>query len=131
MKSSRAAVLLLAIAAVVAVATLAGKGGGGGDKGGTSASGPTPPPGAVKVVFHYSPEKEILLKPLIEEFNAKQEQVGGKPVLVEGTPSSSGDDEAKLAKGRLELTAWSPASSLWGRLLNYEADKPYVADTNP
>jgi Ca-activated chloride channel family protein len=26
---------------------------------------------------------------------------------------------------------WSPASSLWGRLLNYEADRRYVADTNP
>lgn len=128
MKSSRVVVLLLAIAAVVAVAALRGM--GGGDDKGSNGSTPTAPSGAVKVVFHYSPEKEILLKPLIAEFNAKREQVGGKPVFVEGTPSSSGDDEAKLAKGKLELTAWSPASSLWGRLLNYEADKQYVADTN-
>jgi Ca-activated chloride channel homolog len=26
---------------------------------------------------------------------------------------------------------WSPASSLWGRLLNFEADRPYVANDNP
>ncbi|MDX6665309.1 MAG: Ca-activated chloride channel, partial [Solirubrobacteraceae bacterium] len=128
MKSSRVAVLLLAIAAVVAVAALRGGGGGGGSGPGGS---PKAPKGALRIVFNYSPEKEILLKPLIEEFNARHEQVGGKAVFVEGTPSSSGDDEAKLAKGSLELTAWSPASSLWGRLLNYEADKKYVADTNP
>lgn len=25
---------------------------------------------------------------------------------------------------------WSPASSFWGKLLNFQADKPYVADDN-
>jgi len=126
MNSSRVAVLLLAIAAVVAVAALRGGSGGGHEP-----KRPTAPSGAVRVVFDYSPEKEILLKPLIDEFNAHHEQVGGKRIYVDGTPSSSGEDEAKLAKGRLQLTAWSPASSLWGRLLDYEADKKYVADVNP
>lgn len=132
MKSSRVAVLLLAIAAVVGVAVLSG--GGDEDKGSSKGGGLSAgkaPAGAIHISFHYSPEKEILLKPLIAEFNGKQEKVGGRPVFVEGEPASSGDDETKLAKGRLELTAWSPASSLWGRLLNYEADRKYVADQNP
>lgn len=130
MKSSRVAVLLLAIAAVVAVAALSG-GSGGDDGGGGGEASTAAPQGAITVTFHYSPEKEILLAPLIEEFNARREQVGGKPVFVAGTPASSGDDETKLARKRLQLTAWSPASSLWGRLLNYEADTTWVPDSNP
>jgi Ca-activated chloride channel family protein len=128
MKLGRVSILLLAVTAVVAVAALTKGGGGGGDKGGGS---PSTPKGAIEVVFNYSPEKEILLKPLIDAFNRRGVKVGGKPVFVKGTPSSSGDDESKLAKGRLQLTAWSPASSLWGRLLNYEADKQYVPADNP
>src|SRR4051812_47370408 len=117
MKSSRLAVLLLAIAAIVGVAAL--RGGNDNDKGkGGSTTSAKAPAGAVRVSFHYSPEKEILLKPLIAEFNRKQEKVGGRSVFVEGEPASSGDDETKLAKRREELVAWSPASSLWGRLLN-------------
>jgi Ca-activated chloride channel family protein len=52
-------------------------------------------------------------------------------VFVEAENVSSGDAETKIAKGQLKPTAWSPASSLWGRLLNYEADKNYVAQDNP
>src|SRR3954451_21264818 len=127
MKLGRVTILLLAVTAVVAVAALT-RGGSGGDGGGGS---PSAPRGAIEVVFNYSPEKEILLKPLIDAFNQRGVKVGGKPVFVKGTPSSSGDDESKLAKGRLQLPAWSPASSRWGRLLNYEADKQYVPADNP
>jgi Ca-activated chloride channel family protein len=130
MKSSRVAVLLVAIAAVIAVATLTG-GGGDDDKGSGGGTSTAPPAGSIAVTFHYSPEKEVLLAPLIEEFNREGVQSGGKPVFVAGTPSSSGDDESKLARKRLQITAWSPASSLWGRLLNYEADAAWVPDENP
>ena len=110
--------------AVALVATLSG--GGGDDDGGSSSeggSGPAAPAGAVRVSFAYSPEKEKLLEPLIRRFNSEREQVNGKPVFVEGEIVSSGEAESKLASGDLELTAWSPASSLWGRLLNFEADQ--------
>jgi Ca-activated chloride channel family protein len=127
MKSSRIAVLILAVAAVVAVAALSKGSGGADDKSG----GGEAPKGAVTVTFHYSPEKEVLLKPLIERFNEEGVQSAGKPVFVAGTPSSSGEDEAKLAAKKLELVAWSPASSLWGRLLNYEADAAWAPDSNP
>ena len=128
MKPGRLAIIGVAIAAVV-IASVVGS--GGGNKSGGTNTTVTAPKGAVEVTFHYSPEKEVLLAPLIKDFNASGAKVGGKAIFVNGEPGSSGDDETKLATGKEQLTAWSPASSLWGRLLNYEADKTYVADSNP
>jgi Ca-activated chloride channel homolog len=125
--------LLIAVVAVVAVALVASLSGGDGDDSETSGggSGPVAPRGSVRVSFAYSPEKEKLLKPLIRRFNSQRTEVNGKPVFVEGDVVSSGEAESKLASGDLELTAWSPASSLWGRLLNFEADRSLAADENP
>jgi Ca-activated chloride channel family protein len=127
--------LLIAAIAVVAVALVASLSGGNGDDGGSSSggggSGPAAPRGSVRVSFAYSPEKEKLLKPLIRRFNSQRVKVNGKPVFVEGEVVSSGEAESKLASGALELTAWSPASSLWGRLLNFEADRSLAPDENP
>ena len=126
--------LLIALVAVAAVALVAALSRGGDDGGGSSSgggSGPAAPAGSVRVSFGYSPEKEKLLKPLIRRFNSEGERVNGKRVFVEGQVVSSGEAESKLADGRLELVAWSPASSLWGRLLNFEADRQLVADENP
>jgi Ca-activated chloride channel homolog len=125
--------LLIAVVAVVAVALVASLSGGEGDdrRTGGGGSGPTAPKGSVRVSFAYSPEKEKLLKPLIRRFNSQRTEVNGKPVFVDGEVVSSGEAESKLASGELELTAWSPASSLWGRLLNFEADRSLAADENP
>jgi Ca-activated chloride channel family protein len=126
--------LLIAVVAVIAVALVATLSGGDGDDGagsGGGGSGPAAPKGSIRVSFAYSPEKEKLLKPLIRRFNSEGTRVNGKQVFVEGEVVSSGDAESKLADGRLELVAWSPASSLWGRLLNFEADRQLVADENP
>jgi Ca-activated chloride channel family protein len=71
------------------------------------------------------------LKPLIRRFNESGREVRGKPVFVEGQVMSSGEAEDKIADGRLEPVAWSPASSLWGRLLNFDADRLYVRRKNP
>ncbi|MEA2309969.1 MAG: Ca-activated chloride channel [Thermoleophilaceae bacterium] len=125
MKWSQILVVVGAIAAVVVVAVVAG--GGSGGSGGHVSSAPS---GAVRVPFAYSPEKEKLLKPLIQRFNDRREKVGGKPVFVEGSNVSSGEAESKIAKGTLEPVAWSPASSLWGRLLNFDADRPYAPAKN-
>jgi Ca-activated chloride channel family protein len=136
MKRSQVTIAICAVFAVVIVYVLtsAGGGGGGGGNGGNGGdgnSGGTAPTGAIRVPFAYSPEKEVLLAPLIKRFNDQRQQVGGKPVFVEGSVVSSGEAQRKIAAGRLETVAWSPASSLWGRLLNFEADAQYVADDNP
>jgi Ca-activated chloride channel homolog len=104
---------------------------GDGNGNGNGPDRPRAPEGALGVHFVYSPEKELLLKPLIRQFNESAPEVGGKRVFVEGEVMSSGEAEDKIADERLEPVAWSPASSLWGRLLNFDADRRYVPDENP
>jgi Ca-activated chloride channel homolog len=134
MKRGQILLALLAAVAVAVVAVIAGGSGGGGGKetsGAKAGSGAPAPKNAVHVSFAYSPEKEKLLKPLIASFNAERQKVGGRVVVVDGINASSGDAEDRIAKGTFKPVAWSPASSLWGRLLNFEADQPYTADVAP
>ena len=86
---------------------------------------------AVRIDFSFSSNLEEMFVPLIERFNAEQVDVVGRPIFVRGLPASSGDAEAQIVRGSLRPHAWSPASSLWGRLLNHEADRAYTADENP
>jgi Ca-activated chloride channel homolog len=130
LKRSQIAIAVLAAIAVGVVAVIA-SGGGGGDGGDGGGSGTKAPKDALKVSFLYSPEKEKLLVPLIEKFNERQEKVDGRPVFVEGENVASGEAETKIARGRLQPVAWTPSSSLWGRLLDYEADKPLAPADNP
>ena len=129
MKKSQLVLIAVAIAAVALIAILS-EGGGGGDGANGGSASQKAPEGAVKVTFAYSPEKEGLLKPLIASFNDSGSEAGGKRVFVEGENVSSGDAQLKIARGTYKPTAWSPSSSMWGRLLNFEADRPYVADDN-
>jgi Ca-activated chloride channel homolog len=93
---------------------------------------PAAPAGdALHVTFPYSLEKEKLLAPLIKRFNAERHTSGGRTVVVDASVVASGEVETKIAKGTLRPTMWSPASSFWGRLLNYEADRRLVPDDNP
>src|SRR4051794_3740942 len=130
MKPSQIAIAVVAVIVVVVFAVVSG-GGGDDSKSGGGSSGTKAPAGALKISFAYSPEKENLLKPLIQKFNEQGEKVGGKPVFVEGTSIASGAAEDKIVRKRIEPDVWSPASSLWGRQLNYEADNPYAPDDNP
>jgi len=83
------------------------------------------------VLLGYSPEKEEMLTRLIADYNAEHHKVGDRDVFVEGQNWSSGEAERQIAAGTFRPTSWSPSSSLWGRLLNFEVDKPYVDDANP
>jgi Ca-activated chloride channel family protein len=89
------------------------------------------PDDAVKILLAYSPEKEEMLQTLIAEYNDEKHQVGDRQVFVEGQNWSSGEADRQIAAGTFKPTAWSPSSSLWGRLLNFQVDRPYVADSNP
>jgi len=131
----RIVTILVAVAIVaIGLAYGLGLGGGGGsdDDGADEASAPeVAPEGAVVVSFAYSPEKEQLLEPLVAEYNGSGPEVSGQPVFVEATPVSSGAATDDIADGVLEPVLWSPASSLWGRLLDFRADQDLVADDNP
>jgi Ca-activated chloride channel homolog len=124
--------LLLAVVAALAVAAVAWFAGGqGGNDEPETKPAAGAPKNAVRVTFAYSPEKEKLLLPLIESFNRERVEAGGRPVFVEGINAASGDAETRIARGQFKPVAWSPASSLWGRLLNFEADRPYTAEEAP
>jgi Ca-activated chloride channel family protein len=128
MKRDRIAIVLIAIVAVVALIVLGRGGDGGNGGGGTQAKAPE---GSIPVSFAYSPEKEELLVPLIEDFNAGETEVNGAPVFVRGEVVASGEAEQKIDAGQSKPVAWSPSSSLWGRLLNYEADRALTPDDPP
>ena len=130
MKRSQLLILAVAVIAVLA-AVLVQQGEGDDPAGGGGGGEPRAPKGAIAVSFLYSPEKEELLKPLIRRFNESPPKLHGKQVFVEGTVLSSGEVEDKISRQILKPVAWSPASSLWGRLLNFDADRGYVRDRNP
>ena len=130
----RMLIIGLALAAVaiafVASARRRPQAAGAGDRDRDAAGGPAPA-NALKLTLVYSPEKELLLAPLIKRFNAERHESGGRIVVVDARIVASGDAETQIAKGTLRPALWSPASSFWGRLLNYEADRRLVADENP
>jgi Ca-activated chloride channel homolog len=131
MKRGQLLILGLAVAAIALMAVLAGGKDNESTQGSTGGAVDKPPSGAVVVDFPYSPEKEALLTPLVEAFNASGAKVDGKRVFVQARSESSGVTEKAIKNGTTKPTVWSPASSLWGRLLNFEADRSYVAEENP
>jgi Ca-activated chloride channel homolog len=134
MRGGRFVVIVIAVAAIAVAAVLAPSSGGGdkgGGGGGNGDSGTKAAANAVHVPFVYSPEKEALIAPLVKQFNAGDHEANGKPVFVEAKVVASGEAAAKIAKGQLKPVAWSPASSLWGRLLNFQTDSDYVPRDNP
>jgi Ca-activated chloride channel homolog len=85
---------------------------------------------AVRLTLAYSSNLEDMMATLLPRFNAERHEVNGRSIFVTGVPASSGDVQMKIVRGRLRPHAWSPASSLWGRLLNHEVDRKYVGDEN-
>ncbi len=125
-------VLVIGATLIVVIATaLFTLGRGPQDPADSPSGGDKAPKGALQITLAYSPEKEPLIKPAVKKFNASKETVAGRRVFVRADVVSSGEAEARIAAGRFKPTMWSPASSFWGRLLNYEADAALVADDNP
>jgi Ca-activated chloride channel family protein len=127
MRPASLVTIVVAVAAVV-VAALVAKGGGGASGQSSAARAPR---GALRLDMRVSPEKAALLQPLVRQFNASDTQAAGKRVFVDMQAENSGDTEAAIARGREQPDVWSPAGTFWGRLLNLQADKPYVGETNP
>ena len=131
MKRGQLLIVILAVIAVAGVA-LVSTGGGGDDGGDGGETGPAAPEGAIAVPFAYSPEKEKLLAPLIKRFNSERER-GRRQSRSSSRARScrAARPRPKIAAGELEPVVWSPASSLWGRLLNFEADRRARARGEP
>lgn len=89
------------------------------------------PENALVVTYAYSSNLEEMMDTLLPRFNEEAHRAGGRQIFVQGVSDESGDVQRSILAGELKPHAWSPASSLWGRLLNYEADRQYVPDENP
>lgn len=87
--------------------------------------------GTLQLGYAYSSNQEELLLPLIREFNDQAHEVAGRRIDIAGESISSGDAETKIASRKLRPIIWSPASSLWGRLLDYRVDAQWAAAENP
>src|SRR5262249_43257495 len=91
-------------------------------------SSPTP----VRISFVSSPEKGILMPPLVDRFNDAGVKLHGQPVKVDLKIANSGDVETAIAEGHMEPDVWSPASSLWARLLDEDSSQKNLAPaSNP
>jgi Ca-activated chloride channel family protein len=115
--------IVIVVAAIAVGVAAWGSLGGGKDEGAAAA--------VLPVTFAYSPNQEDLLLPQIARFNRERHTVGGKRIQIVGESVSSGEAEAKIARRRYRPQLWAPASSLWARLLEYEADADWVADASP
>jgi Ca-activated chloride channel family protein len=129
----RAVIIALAALAVViaAIARGGGKGNGGEGRGPSTPSVAAPSGHRLRVGFVYSTEKAKLLDPLVRRYNAEYHRSGNATVQIDGRAIASGQATDEIAAGRLRPVVWSPASSLWGRLLNYRADRDYTPRTSP
>ncbi|MDP9260577.1 MAG: VWA domain-containing protein, partial [Actinomycetota bacterium] len=116
----RTIVIVLAGAAVVLAAYLHYRGDGGAARSKT-----------LQVLYTYSSNQEELLLPLIETFNDQGHEFAGQRIEVVGESVSSGDAEAKIAGRKLHATIWSPASSLWGSLLDHQVGAGWTAGQSP
>ena len=81
--------------------------------------------------YLYSPDAKNLLVPLINRFNGEQHQWGGREIRIDGVTVNSGQAEAALSDRREQAVLWTPASSLWGGLLNHSVSDDWVPADNP
>jgi Ca-activated chloride channel family protein len=136
MKPARVITIVVAIALVIGALVWRFAGGDDGSSAqtqttATQGAAVSVPAGGIEVSFAYSPEKQPLIEPLVAEFNGSGAEVDGRPVRVRAEVVSSGESTDLIARGRLQPVLWSPASSLWGRLLNFRTDSATVPDENP
>lgn len=122
------------VIAAAAVAVLAAVGGRGDPQG--RAGEPEDPQGRgsereLVLRYLYSPDAEELLVPLIDRFNRETHRFRGREIRIEGVTLTSGEAETALAARRDEAVLWTPASSLWGRLLNHNVSAEWVPAENP
>src|SRR6185369_5154090 len=123
MKRSQMIVVLAAVAAVAVIA-MANRGNGQ-EHGSAAKPSSSLPKNAVVVSVASSPEKGDLVKKAAAAYNGTRPTVNGRPVYVKVTTPASGDEETAIVRaaggrpGGDEPVVWTPASSLWARLLEH------------
>ncbi len=81
--------------------------------------------------YIYSTDAEDLLVPLIDRYNDETHRRGGREIRIVGIGLTSGEAQAALTAGDERAELWTPASSLWGELLNHSVGAAWVPDEKP
>lgn len=81
--------------------------------------------------YLYSTDANDMLVPLINRFNRETHRLGGRKIRIDGMALTSGEAEAALAAGDERAELWTPASSLWGELLNHSVSAEWVPAEKP
>lgn len=82
--------------------------------------------------YIYSTDAEGLLVPLIERYNDETHRRDGREIRVVGIALTSGEAQAALTAGDEQAELWTPASTLWGELLNHSVGATtWVPDEQP
>ena len=81
--------------------------------------------------YIYSTDASALVEPLIERYNLESHRFGGREVRIDGKGVRSGEAEEALAAGDERAELWTPASTLWGSLLNHNVDEKWVPAGKP
>ena len=81
--------------------------------------------------YFYSTDATELVEPLIERYNTESHRFGGREVRIDGKGVRSGEAEAALAAGDERAELWTPASTLWGTLLNHNVAAEWVPAGKP
>ena len=119
-RTAQAFVVMGAAIAVVAAA-LGSQGGGASSRAARE----------LRVDYLFSPDAEQLLVPMIVRFNREHHRVRGHEVRIVGAALTSGEAETALAARVRKPALWTPASSLWGRLLDHDARARWVPSVTP
>lgn len=104
--------------AVIALAALA--------VGAAALDGGEPDTETLRIEYVVTTDADQLLQPLVEQFNSETHRVGAREIEVVLVGRASGEAEAAYVAGTSRSPLWTPASSLWGRLLNHHVDAEWV-----
>ena len=84
---------------------------------------------SVTVNIVYGSEKQAWMEPLVQQFNdARNKTSDGKTIVVEATAMGSIESVRGIIDGTLQLTVWSPASSVYIPVANSEWKKTHTDD---
>jgi Ca-activated chloride channel family protein len=85
----------------------------------------------LNVRYVYSTDAAPFLDPLVTRFNSESHRIGAHQIEIEGIPLASGEAESALARRVVRPALWTPASSLWTRLLKHDVGRAWTPPTSP
>ena len=81
--------------------------------------------GPVRLTIVYGSEKKQWVEEIVPIFMAEWNSTHGTVLVVEAVPMGSRSSLNQIIMGQIKPVVWSPASSIWLPLINYEWEQRY------